>query len=151
MTAVHKVPGACHGRGVWVVDRGGGRGEPYAPLLAEGHAFVIRNKGERHLLIGHLPASLAKAATEGLAQTCPMHFATHIVREEHGQEVSCRLDYGFRPVRLPHQPDTPLWLVVVRGLGEKPLMLLTNIAMRRNRKTLWWAVAAYLTDRKSVV
>ena len=48
-------------------------------------------------------------------------------------------------MRLPHHPNTPLWLVVVRGLGEKPLMLLTNIEMRRNRKTVWWAVAAYLT------
>ena len=144
LTAVRTVVAACHGRGVWVVDRGGDRGELYAPLLAEGHAFVIRNKGDRHLLIGHSPASLAKAATQDLAQTCPRHFATHIVREEHGQEVSCRLDYGFRPVRLPHHPDTPLWLVVVRGRGEKPLMLLTNIAIRRNRKTFGWAVAAYL-------
>ena len=145
LTAVRTVAAACHGRGVWVVDRGGDRGELYAPLIAEKHAFVIRNKGDRHLLIGHSPAGEAKASTEALAASCPMHFATHIVRESHGQEVACRLDYGFRPVRLPHQPNTPLWLVVVRGLGEKPLMLLTNIEMRRNRKTVWWAVAAYLT------
>ena len=145
LTAIRTVAAACHGQGVWVVDRGGDRGELYAPMLAEGHAFVIRNKGDRHLLTGHSPASQAKAATQDLAQTCPMHFATHIVRESQGQEVACRLDYGFRPVRLPHHPETPLWLVVVRGLGEKPLMLLTNIEMRRNRKTLWWVVAAYLT------
>ncbi len=39
----------------------------------------------------------------------------------------------------------PLWLVVVRGLGEKPMMLLTNLPMRKNRKILWWVVSAYLT------
>ncbi len=50
----------------------------------------------------------------------------------------CRLDYGFRPVRLPEHPDVPLWLVVVRGLGEKPMMLLTNLSLRKNRKLLWW-------------
>lgn len=145
LTAVRTVAAACHGRGVWVIDRGGDRGELYAPLIGEGHDFIVRNKGDRHLLIGHSPAVEAKAATQELAASCPMHFATHIVREGRGQEVAYRLDYGFRPVRLPQHPGTRLWLVVVRGLGDKPLMLLTNIEMKRNRKTLWWAVSAYLT------
>ena len=140
LTAVRSVAAACQGRGVWVVDRGGDRGELYAPFIAEGHSFIIRNTGDRHLLSGH-----GKAATSDLAATCPMHYATHIVREEQGREVPYRLDYGFRPVRLPDHPETPLWLVVVRGLGEKPMMLLTNIEMRRNRKPLWWVVSAYLT------
>ncbi len=48
-------------------------------------------------------------------------------------------------MRLPEHPDVPLWLVVVRGLGEKPLMLLTNLPLRKNRKILWWVVSAYLT------
>ena len=145
LTAVRTVAAACHGRGVWVVDRGGDRGELYAPLIEEGHSFIIRNKGDRHLLTGHSPDSEAKAATVELAISCPMHYATHIVREEQGQEVSYRLDYGFRRVRLPNHPQVPLWLVVVRGLGVKPLMLLTNLEMRRERKTLWWAVSAYFT------
>lgn len=145
LTAIRSVAAACHGRGVWVIDRGGDRGEIYAPLIGEGHDFIVRNKGDRHLLVGHSPAGTAKAATEDLAASCPMYFATHIVREERGSEVSHRLDYGFRPVRLPNHAHKKLWLVVVRGLGENPLMLLTNIGMKRNRKTLWWAVCAYLT------
>ena len=48
-------------------------------------------------------------------------------------------------MRLPEHPDKPLWLVVVRGLGEAPMMLLTDLPMRRNRKVLWWVVSAYLT------
>ncbi len=67
------------------------------------------------------------------------------MREEKGKEVCYRLDYGFRPVRLPEHPEVPLWLVVVRGLGEKPMMLLTNLPLRKNRKVLWWVVSAYLT------
>ena len=145
LTAIRTVAAAAQGRGVWVVDRGGDRGELYAPLIEEGHSFVIRNKGDRHLLVGHSPAGEAKAATVDLAASCPMHYATQIVREEQGLEVAYRLDYGFRRVRLPNHPEAPLWLVVVRGLGEKPLMLLTNIEMRRDRKTLWWVVSAYFT------
>ncbi len=46
-------------------------------------------------------------------------------------------------VRLPECPKRPLWLVVVKVLGKKPLMLLTTEPMRRNRKVLWWAVETY--------
>ncbi len=139
-TALSKVSAACGKRGVWVVDRGGDRGELYAPLLAGKHSFIIRNTGVRHVLAGR-----RKVETVVLAAQCPMLYATHIVREEKGREVCHRLDYGFRPVRLPEHPDVPLWLVVVWGLGARPMMLLTNLPMRRNRKVLWWAVSAYLS------
>ena len=36
-------------------------------------------------------------------------------------------------------------MVVVKGFGQNPLMLLTTEPMRRNRKILWWLVQAYLT------
>ena len=101
---------------------------------------MVRQKGDRHLLWGLRPIETAQ-----LAAACPLSHATHIVHQENGQEVSCRLDYGCRPVRLPEHPEQPLWLVVVRGLGAAPLMLLTDLPMRRNRKVLWWVVAAYLT------
>ena len=46
--AIAAVSEACDGRGVWVVDRGGDRGELYADLLAARRSFVIRQKGDRH-------------------------------------------------------------------------------------------------------
>ena len=51
-TAMAAVSAACEGRGVWVVDRGGDRGEIYADLLAAGRSFIIRQKGDRHLRWG---------------------------------------------------------------------------------------------------
>ena len=138
--AMAAVSEACDGRGVWILDRGGDRGALYADLLDAGRSFVIRQKGDRHLHWGFRTIETAQ-----LAADCPLPYATHIVREENGKEVRRRLEYGFRPVRLPQRPDVPLSLVVVRGLGEQPMMLLTNLPMRRNRKLLWWLVSAYLT------
>jgi hypothetical protein len=138
--AMAAVSAATAGRGVWVIDRGGDRGEIYGDLLAHGRSFIIRQTGERHLRSG-----MGKVSTLHLAESCPLFFATHIVREESGREVRRRLDYGFRPVRLPAHPDKALSLVVVRGLGEQPMMLLTDLPLRRRRDTLWWVVAAYLT------
>jgi hypothetical protein len=139
-TAMAAVSDACDGRGVWIVDRGGDRGTLYSDLLDSGRSFVIRQKGDRHILWG-----FRKVETSELAGDCPLYYATNIVREDHGREVVCRLEYGFRPVRLAEHPDIPLWLVVVRGLGQQPMMLLTNLPMRRKRSVLWWVVTAYLT------
>ena len=97
LTAIRTVAAACHGRGVWVVDRGGDRvvpearfqhDAPYAPLIEDGHSFIIRNKGDRHLLTGHSPAGEAKAATADLAASCPMHYATHMRSARSGDRRS---------------------------------------------------------------
>ena len=39
-------------------------------------------------------------------------------------------------------------MVVVRGFGNEIWMLLTNVPMRKARKSLWWAVEAYQTRWK---
>ena len=99
--ALAAVSEACAGRGVWVIDRAGDRGELDADLLAAGRAFVVRQKGDRLLLWGWRTIATARLATD-----CPLSHAPRIVRQENGQEVSCRLDYGCRPVRLPERhPD----------------------------------------------
>ena len=38
------------------------------------------------------------------------------------------LEFGGVPVRLPEWPEQ-LYLVVVRGFGEKPMLLLANVAL----------------------
>jgi hypothetical protein len=38
-----------------------------------------------------------------------------------------------------------LWMVVVRGLGSEPTMILTNVEIGRGRKSAWFVVQAYLT------
>jgi hypothetical protein len=48
-------------------------------------------------------------------------------------------------VRLSEHPEVALGLVVVKGFGAKPLMLLTTEPMSPNRNILWWVVQAYLT------
>ena len=72
---------------------------------------MIRQKGDRHLRWG-----LRTIETAQLAADCPLSYATHIVREENGQEVPAACDYGCRPVRLPEHPDSP----PVAGGGARP-------------------------------
>lgn len=140
--AIRLVSKATDKRGVWVIDRGGDRRELYDEVVPKdkGLRFIIRMEGSRHMFSGK-----TRKSTLSLAEGCPLPYATTVIREEAGKEKPCFLEYGFRPVRLPEYPNVQLWLVVVTGLGRKPMMLLTNVPMRKNRKVLWWAVSAYLT------
>jgi hypothetical protein len=139
--ALRKVSEATDGRGIFVFDRGGDRKELYDELLREPlRRFIVRQRGDRHLLYR------GKASdTLSLAQSCKTPYGETVLKEEDGKEKPYFLHFGFRPVHLPGHTERKLWLVVVKGFGQKPLMLLTTEPMRRCRETLWWIVAAYMT------
>ncbi len=114
----------------------------YEELVSQGLRFIIRQVqvGDRQLLCGR-----RRELALQIARDCPLPYQTEIVREVKGKEQVFPLCCGFRAVRLPEYPEVPLFLVVVKGLGESPLMLLTSLPMRRNRRMLWWIVSSYLT------
>lgn len=128
------------GRGVWVIDRGGDRGHIFQPLLERGLEFVVRLRGDRNLEYrGRV------ALARDLAEGCRLGYREVVVRQERGGlERRLVLEYGARKVRLPGI-EKPLWLVVVRGFGNKPLMLLTTRPLTPSRRSQWWVVEAYLT------
>ncbi len=66
-----------------------------------------------------------------------------VTRIEGGKERVYELHFGFRRVRLPEREET-LYLLVIHGFGEKPLMLLTTEPLRSTFKGLWRMVRAYL-------
>jgi hypothetical protein len=142
LRGVHR---AAAGRGIFVLDRGGDRGKLYTELLGadDKYRFIVRQRGDRHLLYRS-----KRCETLTLAQQCKTPYAETVIKEEDGKEKPYFLHFGFRPVRLPRYPERKLWLVVINGFGQKPLMLLTTEPMRRCRKTLWWLVAAYMTRWK---
>jgi len=127
-------------RGIYVVDRGGDRVELYKPLLDRGLRFIIRLRGDRHLVV----RGRARSA-EQIAQGVRMQYAETVVREAAGGEKKVHLEYGFRRVKLPGRRNVELTLVVVRGFGEQPLLLLTNVAVKNSRRALWQIVGGYLT------
>jgi len=139
LRAVDTVRKAVGDRGVWVIDRGGDRGVLFQAFLERSMRFVIRLRGERHLFFRGKKRP-AREAPIG----CAFPYAETIVREAHGKENVYPLSYGFRRVRLPGS-EQELFLVMVRGFGQEPLLLLTNLPMRRNREVLWSVVESYLS------
>ena len=126
-------------KGIYVIDRGGDRGRIFNPLLDGQKRFIIRLVGSRHL------ASRGKnVLASDLAESCKTAYTERVVKVKDGKEKVYIVDFGFKKVNLPGRSEQ-LYLVVVKGFGAKPMMLLTNVAMRKNRKILWWMVQAYLT------
>jgi hypothetical protein len=73
---------------------------------------------------------------EDLARRCPLLDTDRVLK--------ANIHYGFRKMKLPCSNER-LWLVVVAGFGEQPLMLLTTQRMEHKRQRLWWMIEAYLT------
>jgi hypothetical protein len=137
--AVGEVAEVVGKRGIWVMDRGGDRRYIFNYLLPNKLRFLIRVRWDRGL---RTPQGIDSAVS--LARSCPMLFHETIVREEAGQERLVHLECGMRKVRLPGRRED-LTLVVVKGFGKEPLMILTNLAVRRSRKSVWHVVLSYIT------
>jgi len=131
---------ATEGRGIWVYDRAGDRINLFDPLLERGLQFIVPLVGNRHLLWNKTTV-LARE----LARHCPLPYAETICRENlDGTETVQTIEFGFRRVKLPGYRE-PLSLVIIKGFGEEPTVLLTKLDVRLNRNSLWWVIAAYLT------
>jgi len=139
LRAVDTVRLAAKERGIWVMDRGGDRHKLLHPFLDRTMRFIVRQRGDRHLVFRG-----RKRPALDIAQGCPTLYADRIVRESKEGERSYQIEYGFRKVKLPGRNEQ-LYMVVVKGIGQRPLMLLTNLPLRKRRSVLWFIVGSYLT------
>ena len=54
------------------------------------------------------------------------------------------MEYGYRKVKLPGRKEQ-LYLLVIKGFGIEPIMLLTTETLRKRRSVLWNVIESYLT------
>jgi len=109
LAGVDQVMAATEGRGVLVMDIGADRDNLLIPWIDDRRQFVIRLKGDRHLLLDNGVKVPALTLAEQLLQSSPDH-----------KRAWCK-------VHLPERPDIPLYLVAKTRAGQdKPLMLLST-------------------------
>ncbi len=137
--AINKVSQATEKKGIWVMDRGGDREYLFDHMLNNRLSFLVRLTKRRGLIY----RGRAHPVLE-LASTCPLPYAERIVKQEKGKETIYDLQFGARYVKLPGRSE-PLTLVVVRGFGQDPMMLLTDLRVTKSRKSLWRIIESYLT------
>jgi hypothetical protein len=139
LKAVKLISSQSKRRGIWVMDRGGSRRALLDSFLDCSLRFIVRLRADFHLMF----KGTARSAFE-IATTCPMLYSEAIVKEDHQGQRGYTIHFGSRPVTIPGRAER-MYLVVVEGFGEEPLMLLTNLEVRRTRTSLWFVVGGYLT------
>ena len=144
LSVVEAANRSLNGRGIWTMDRGCDRKKLLEPLLDKHLRFVIRAVGDR--MVRDRRGRLRSVAE--VAAGCRLRHQARVVKIDKGQEKTYDLHYGAEPFRLVGR-DEPLWLVVVAGFGEQPILLLTNLKLRaRDSESLWWAARIYWTRWK---
>jgi hypothetical protein len=130
---VLRIDQATEGKATWVLDRGFDRDELMLAWLKKSLAFVIRQRGDRHVLLAD---GRKLAVTDVAAELRPP--AGLRPWPKAGYTASCE-------VYLPEAPDQALLLVVHwrRSSTSEPLMLLVSPAARRPRRRAPWFVKAY--------
>ncbi len=116
-------------KGIYAIDRGGDRGRLYEKFLEKGKEkrFVIRLTQKRDLIHKGIRKNCCLLAT-----LIPCPYQTVIIKYQEGQEEKTTVSYNALPVKLPGYKH-PLFLVVVKGFGKVPMMLLANCSVNINR------------------
>jgi hypothetical protein len=120
-------------KGTWLLDRGFDRRELYGPLVAEGVAFVVRQRGDRTVRTGPGREQTIDELVAGLARPRPRRWpkgGVAVTREVWLPEVSAE---AFLLVVSWRWPDS-----------QRPLILLASPAARRPCRTGRWYARAYL-------
>jgi hypothetical protein len=132
-------------KGIYAIDRGGDRGKLYDKFLEKGKEkrFVIRLAQKRDLIHKGV-----KKNCRLLASALPCPHETVIIKYEDGKEEKTTVSYNAVSVRLPEHGQ-PLFLVVVKGFGKAPMMLLTSCPVNmKTKESIWRIVEIYLTRWK---
>ena len=131
---------SVHGtNGIYVYDRGGDNIELFRYFARHGLDFIVRLKRR------NLVSWKGIWDSETLAAQVTMSHRATVRFDSHGRETKVPIQFGAIPVELPDIPDVPLHLVVVKGFGTHPMILLTSLAKESTYKSLWQVVEGYLS------
>ncbi|WP_141638859.1 hypothetical protein [Anaerophaga thermohalophila] len=144
---VQKVKSNIGSNGTWAIDREGDDIDIIRGFTSEELDFVVRLKMNRYL---HFAGNINRQVK---AERIQHHVATpykaHIYITKDGKEEFIHLQFGAVKVALPEYPDIWYTLVIVKGFGKHPMLLLTNKEVNlQNNKQLWQIVDIYLTRWK---
>jgi hypothetical protein len=102
------------------LDRGYDAGYIFDYFIPRDEHFIVRMKDNRNIIFNGQKMFISKLAKQYKGKYA-LKFET-----KDGKKSDCKI--SIVPVSLPRYPDVPLNLVICRGLGKEPLLLLTNLA-----------------------
>ncbi len=111
-------------KGIWAIDRGGDRSRLFKGFFERKLRFVVRLMGDKDLILrdGQKKNSLK------IAWGCHCPHQRELTIKKDGETKKKTISVGQMRVKLPFSGEA--LFLVVKGFGEKPMMLLTNVVVK---------------------
>ena len=124
-------------KGIYALDRGYDANKYYKYFSNGNKDFVIRAMGNRHVIYKGKSINIEKVADLYKGKYA-YHYKNKNNKERH-------LKFSYAPIKLPALKDKELTLVIIRGLGKKPMLLISNLKPEAKKLTL--AILKYYIRR----
>ncbi len=120
-------------KGIWALDRGGDRRKLFVPILEKEIQFVVRMTTKRDMI--DRQGRVRNIAR--IAQNTGCSKRAEIIIHPKGEPPQKKIiRIGYQEVSFTFQEDKDFTLLVVKGMGKKPLMLLTNLKVKTGEDAL---------------
>ena len=135
--------------GVWAIDRMGDCEDIINHFTGNTLKFVTRLKLNRWLTTTNKNGGKISVQAERLERHMHMSHKAQITKIEDGKETVINLTFGITTVALPNNPKQLFYAVVIRGFGQHPMVLITNLEVNiKESKAIYYVVEVYLTRWK---
>lgn len=124
----------------WLFDRGCDAGDFYPIIRGLGITWVVRQLQTRKVIFGDGQTAIMRDLAASIDK--PHETAVTYVDKKTHEVRTWPVRFGYAPVRLPDLPGRH-WMVVVTGLRDEDMVLLTNKDLRSTKQAAA-IVAAYM-------
>ena len=140
LKAIRSVTRHIGEKGIWVIDRGGDRRRIFDPLIDDSLNFIIRlNLRQRHIKA----IDGTKDYPIEIAKKVKLHNRTIIQGKQRDSCKTYHVRFGYTRVFLPWRGEE-ITMVIAKGFGKKPLLLLADVEVR-GRSDALWVIESYIS------
>ena len=111
--------------------------------------FVTRLKLNRWLNTTNKNGGKISVQAERLERHTEMNHKAQITKIDDGKETVINITFGITKVALPCNPNQLFYAVIIKGFGQHPMVLITNLEVNiKESKAIYYVVEVYLTRWK---
>jgi hypothetical protein len=131
ISSINQVKGHIGNKGIWVIDRGGDRNILYKYFILGENKFAIRVRIDRDIIYNGCRKNILE-----VTKFCKNYSDIQVRINKENREEKKNLSVGEMGVFLPNFLYAELKLVIAKGFGEEPLLLLTNVLNKTKEEIL---------------
>lgn len=135
--------------GIWAIDRMGDCEDIINHFTGNKLKFVTRLKLDRWLNTTNKNGGKICVQAERLERHMHLSHKAQITKIEDGKETVINLTFGITQVALPNNAKQLFYAVVIKGFGQHPMILITNLEVNTwESKAIYYVLEVYLTRWK---